>query len=121
MDGRSRIQISALIWIGYILVMVIALPIVAPQGNFISGGIVAAATFAVMMSMGFVWSWGRLGLTSSAIDDAEKSKRLSRAGKILASLSEEDLNLLRERLSEDDEQVGIRTLLREDGELHRGR
>lgn len=122
MDGRSRLQMSALIWVGYVLIMAIALPIVAERSSsFIAAAIVASATFAVMITMGFVWSWGRLGLSGTETAEAQKSKRLSRAGKILASLSEEDLNMLRERLSEDDEEVGIRTLLREDGELRRGR
>lgn len=78
-------------------------------------------SFAVTC-LGFVWNWGNLPSTTRPAEtgvEREKAKRRERLDSLLDSLNDDELDALRQRLSTDDDQVELKALLKDDGELTR--
>jgi len=120
MDSRSRLFATLIIWTAYVLVLVLGIPASNMSGN--SAGIVALfGGFAGFLTTGFFWNWGRLPLAGSTPQtEAEKSKRRTHVERVLDSLSDDEIEVLRRRLStDDDESVSLNTLMGQDGEIRR--
>ncbi|MBC7812783.1 MAG: hypothetical protein H7175_16630 [Burkholderiales bacterium] len=122
MDSRSRLLATLFIWTAYVLVITVGIPMIGMMGNM-AGFIVILGGAAGFLTTGFFWNWGRLpmaGLGGTLEAEAEKNKRRTRVERVLNSLSDEEVEVLRRRLSaDDDELVSLETLMSHDGEVRR--
>jgi hypothetical protein len=122
MDSRSRLFATFFIWTAYVLFVVLGLGMLGMTDSYGAAVIILGGGAAFLMT-GFFWNWGRLpmaGMVGTYESEAEKDKRRTRVDHVLNSLNEDELEILRHRLSTDDEeQVSIDSLIRHHGEIRR--
>ena len=127
MDTNNRKEATAAIWVPMSLAL-IALFISGGMANGINGyhfviAIVLAS--AGLVGVGFIWSWGAPGIVDKNAGEhytaSEKAKRdrIENALKDLSKLSDEELMILKQRLStgEINDDMLHEYLVGDDGEL----
>lgn len=117
---NTRLIATRYIWVAYTLTMLALFVGSAINENQIGAGhVIVAIGVSIMafLSTGTVWNWGNVSaeeVTMTAnIRDAKKRKNQAKLEGILARLSDEERDTLRERLEEEIAQYGVS----DDGEL----
>jgi len=110
-DNELRISTLGVIWGAYTVIMVAALAAAQTIG---SGMILVLAVLLAMVAMGatrVTWRYS----TSGALAESEKAKRFSRVEQFMQNLSDQELDELRARLTEnvDGEMVSLEDVLAE--------
>lgn len=111
----TRIIATGLIAAAFSVILIVLISTASTFGGMSFGHFVLAFFLATFMfaSFGVVWNWGDSGGASSKEEEAKKRKNGDKLSRILSKLSDEDLELLRERLNDDTTGYG----LGEDGEF----
>lgn len=122
MDGKTRAGMTVFIWVALLTALTMIVTIADDLDNGVVFMLVGASFTLLLFSTAFLWNWGRLPFTG-AVDTStmakDKGKRPDRINAVLNTLTDDELDALRQRLSQRDEIVSLANLLDEEGELRR--
>jgi hypothetical protein len=114
----TRLKATRYIWVAYTLTMIVLFLGNSINEYPISAGhviVAIAASIMAFLSTGAVWNWGDVRGTDAetTTSDAKKRKNQAKLEGIIARLSEEERDALRDRLADEIAQYGVS----DDGEL----